>query len=417
MPNQVFKLDLSQVAPTSGGLAAALPARTVVNLSDPEYAAVMRNTQGYSITPRTFESRTLVQDTTSGEYSRFIDEYFNGTTRMLRFGIDVSTSDVQAEIVRVNAIITQKLPNVSGTSSQSSGSGSGTSKAVDIPTHRLEAQKQITKYELESVQEAIKYLSTPGQSARTALIDVSERDPVNGKIIPNTVHTVVLFEQNGKYLVIDPSNASFSHILTGASDDIRLCFGKNFKVYAKPQGTTTGPNDNEWRDCIDEATKLAFSIEENLKYGLMQSVSVREDAVTNSGEILLDSLRSVAAVKEVTNQYDTYRKFPKAAESYPIRLKQSSDVKIQKKVTTCLKVLSSQSKALLDNLKEQDLYHAFLATEKKVTDFYNKIATIAQYTAFEQECLVFAGFIDRASGNTEAAALLGLELQAIDQLP
>lgn len=72
--------------------------------------------------------------------------------------------------------------------------------------------------------------SAPGAAANasvTALVDVFERDG-NGAInaaAPAT-HTVLMFKQGDKYLIIDPNNAFFSHILAGASDDIRLCFNK-----------------------------------------------------------------------------------------------------------------------------------------------------------------------------------------------
>ncbi|MES2214514.1 MAG: hypothetical protein V4485_00635 [Pseudomonadota bacterium] len=411
MKQQIFRLDLSKV-PDS------VPAPTELHPGDADYERVKLEIDKYSITPRTFESRTLIQEGLT--CSRFIEEYSNSATRVLRFGIDPLSPDIQIEIARINAT-SHKLTEVK--SSVASGSKvlatSANPRTIEIEAQREDAKSQITKHEKDNVLEAIKYITTNNSSQslpNTVIVDVLERD-INGLIKPST-HTAVIFAQNGKYLVIDPSNASFSHILAGASDDIRLCFNKKFQVYSKPQGSATGPNPDEWRDCIDIAIKLAFNIEVNLKYGMFQVVVKNDADVTkNVGEIEAETLKASVPVKEVTNQSEVYRKLPAEISWLTTRLKQSSDVIIEKKVTACLKILRKTSDDLMKKLEEADVYELLPETRQTIGNFYNKIGSIVQYNDFTIECQRFGGWIDRTSGNTESATLLGWAQSAIDHLP
>ncbi len=413
MPAKVSKLDLSRV---TGVLVLALPSATPLDLSDPVYQKVTAETDLYSITPRIFSERVLLEN--CAECPRFVDTYTNGTQSVLRFGIDPSVLGTLAEISRIN-YSPKKLAEVK---SSITGSGKGATttaattidpRAAEIQTQQTDAQGQLTKYEREAVNDAIAYLRT-GQ--RTALIDVLERD-ANGTI-KASVHTAVLFEQGGKYLVIDPSNASFSHILAGSSDDIRLCHSKKFQVYSKPQDAATGPSVVEWRDCIDVAVKLAFNIELNTRLGILQQIVVKDYSEPKTvGEIDFVSLRDSVPVKEVTNQKDVYKKLPDEVCTHPMRLKQSSDVKVEKKVTAALKILDKTLTDLRKTVEVLDLYHAFSALEQKIKDFYRASDAATQYNDFERECKSFLKNIDHTVGSSEATALLGLEFNAIDQLP
>lgn len=356
----------------------------------------------------------------------------------MRFGINSGVLDATTIRPATGSLI-QKLPDVAP--STKGGSGTASSPGVDVATHKAEAQKQVTQYEIDVVTKAIAHLNATGQTAKTALVDIFERDTggniaaakdASGTIIMTAsgrpkpaTHTVVLFaqevkcqgvNQGTKYLVIDPSNASFSHILAGASDDIRLCFSKKCQIYTPKDKTMVGPGPDKWRDCIDIAVKLAFNIEVNTRLGMFQ-VAVKEDATTNSGEIEFVSLRDSAPVKEVTNQKDVYKKLPDEVSTHPMRLKQSSDVKVEKKVTAALKILDKTSTDLRKTLEALDLYHAFSALEQKIKDFYSASDAVIQYNDFERECITFLKNIDQAVGSSEATALLGLEWNAIDQLP
>ncbi len=405
---RVFKVDLSQ---PSGTTTAPTPIELT---SGSEYDAVKHETAAYSITPRTFVERTLLQD--SATCSRFVDKYYNDRTIVSRFGIDPNAPDVQIEIARINAA-PRKLTEVkSSVASISKPTAGGVDpRMAEIQAQRLDAKTQITKQEKDCIDEAIKHL-TPGFSShisQTALVDILERD-VNG-IIASNIHIVVLFAQNGKYLVIDPSNASFSHILAGASDDIRLCFNKKFQVYSKPQGAVTGPNTNEWRDCIDVAVKLAFNIEMNTKLRMYQ-IAVKEDTTTNNGEIDFVSLRDSVPVREVTNQQDMYAKLPGELSRYPTRLKQSSDVKIEKSVTACLTASSQVFKASTEKLSVLGLYHLQSALGPMVKGFYDAASVATDHAAFCTQVLDFLSDRQGIAHDAEAVRLLALELGYIDQL-
>lgn len=424
MPAKVFKLDLSKaLAPIE------------LTSTDPEHGAVTLDTSTYSITPRTFAQRTLEE--TAGVCNTFIDNYTHTDTcgnivhQVSRFGINSAVLDA-TKIRPATGSPIQKLPDVAP--STKGGSGTASSPGVDVATHKAEAQKQVTQYEIDVVTKAIAHLNFPGQTAKTALVDIFERDSsgniatakdASGTIIMTAAglprpatHTVVLFAQEVKcqgvsqgikYLVIDPSNASFSHILAGASDDIRLCFNKKLQIY-KPS-TSVGPKPDQWRDCIDVAVKLAFSMEENIRIGIFNPV-VREDARGHTGEIDFNSLKESAPIKEVTNQSEMYKKIPDEVSQHATRLKQSSDVKVAKKVTTYLKALKNVLDALDAKADTMDSYHTLELFAQKLTT----VTTASTMSDFVGKCDSFLLDSGKITDTTAVMQMLGVELHSVDQL-
>ncbi|MES2215466.1 MAG: hypothetical protein V4485_05600 [Pseudomonadota bacterium] len=406
---KVFKLYLSQVSRKSAAVpttAAATVSVPVELTSGPEYDAVIRETAVYSITPRTFVQRTLKQETSAA--SRFEDEYSHGRTTVVRFGIDPHSPDVQAEITSCNARA-QKPSDVKSVASTK------IPRDTEIQTYRDEAKKQLTQVEKTNVAEAIAHLNKgPG---KTALVDVFVRDDA-GKIDPTNpeIHTVLLFAQadvttgQSKYLVIDPSNSCFSHILAGGNDDIRVCFNKKFQIY-KPFGAA-GPNPDQWRDCIDIAVKLAFSIEVNAKLFPTMRIDVQELA-SNIGEIDPTSLSASFAVREITNSKAMNDKLPKLVESYPVRVKQSSNVAEEKQTTSVLASMRHAVEELKSMIQSMGLSHVQLRYHEDMEQLLARNPDQSEYGAFIGEC---RSYTDRVLRMTDATTLLGMEMAAIDSL-
>jgi hypothetical protein len=413
MSKKVFKLDLSRISSGAATVsttvsAVAVPPAVELTSADPEYGAVMRETSTYSITPRTFVQRTLKQETSCS--SRFEDQYTYGNTTVLRFGIDPKSSDVQAEIASCNARA-QKLSDVKSVASKAAA------RDVEIKAYRDGARKQLTKYENTNVAEAIAHLNKG--LGRTALVDVLVRDDT-GKVDPTNpeIHTVVLFAQvhtetgRLKYLVIDPSNNCFSHILAGANDSIRLCFNKKFQIY-KPFGTT-GPNSDQWRDCIDIAVKLAFNLEVNAKLFSTMRIGVQElDVDGNIGEISPDSLSTSFAVREITNSKAMNDKLPKLVESCPVRAKQSSNVMEEKHTTSVLTSMNYAVEKLESMVQSMGLSHIQLKHYADMQRLLRDQPNPSEYGQFIAEC---HRYVDGMFCMTDATTLLGREMAEIDHL-
>lgn len=251
------------------------------------------------------------------------------------------------------------------------------------------------------------------------------RDTTTGALIGGQSHTVVLFKQGGKYLVIDPSNADFSRILAGASDDIRLCFSKKCKIYTPgpiaPAAATvdpTGPAIYQFRDCIDIAVKLAFNIQLDSRRGMFTLTLDQEDPATNTGAIKYDSLRESAPIKEITNQLDMYKFAPAFISSIPLRLKQSSDVKTSKKVTVLLKMVYSAFDALSKLfVSTPDPYHLQCQFKIESTELKAKIGAASDIAQLQAEVTGFCS--NGMSGIVKddvSVKTLGLEIAAIDAI-
>jgi len=276
--------------------------------------------------------------------------------------------------------------------------------------------KILTKFEYTNTNEAIKYLKT---GVKTVLIDIFDRNAENKiKFDENTpeTHTVVLYEQKGKYLVIDPSNTIFSYPLAGAHEDIRLCFSNKLQIY-KAAGKT-GANSDEWRDCIDIAVKLAFSINNNEKLGLENRL-VSTELEDNKkplgfGYIDLESIKNSASVKEITNQNSLYKKLPEMVEKYVTRIKQSSDTVYVKKITTWLKSIDNALSKVYQKLDELDLYNSKAKIGKMVVDIFKTTPSPMEY---ENTIKIFEKCHHQLHdiNHMNESELLGMEIQYIEE--
>ena len=250
------------------------------------------------------------------------------------------------------------------------GSQVSQDKLLKAKEYKEDSKQLLTDFEKAVFQAAVAYLND-NSLQRTVLIDIFARHDKDGvydkdhakqeqkyttgdiKITSEGIretHTVVLYKQDNKYLVIDPSNPTFSTVLIGADEQVRVCFEPKLKIY-KPSGDT-GYDTNKWRDCIDVAVKLAFSINKDLpKIGLQTA----KNAEITIETINYQSMKEMNSVKDITNQKESYQSLPKLVEANCIRAKQSSDIRESKLVTFFLKKMNNLSLDMKEKLESTKL--------------------------------------------------------------
>ena len=363
-----------------------------------------------SITPDTYKGVEFSEDAIF-----YIDEYqYKGsvTSYVMHFGINTYRDILIEELEKYNTVKKDKLlelKSISGVLSQKD-------KAIEnITALDKTAKNLLTEFEKVCVNNAILHLKNT--QAKTVLVDVFARDADNNIIIQKSepeTHTVVLFQQNNKFLVIDPSNASFSRILVGVNEDIIICPTDKLQIY-KPFGKT-GPNPDNWRDCIDVAVKIAFNLNTNFKLGL-DNIKINQ-LTSQNGLVKYDiidyaSLKDSPSIKEVTNQKVIYSKLPKLIEEFPMRVKQSSEVRQEKKVTTLLKYADNAFSKLAQKVSELDLYHYNDDTQKT---FQKLLSTPYHYAEYNNAIHDFTSFTHQICNTIgEQTELLGKEFESIDK--
>jgi len=267
----------------------------------------------YSITPRTFESRNLV------DRAWYIDQYSYSNNKVVRYGIDSRNIEVNRNTQTLDGVPVIFYDQES--QEKLSQSTTAIKKAAETVQHH--------PLERHLVTESIKYLLAE-VSHRTVLVDIFARENGAIKILasgyPET-HTVLLYKnpptiETGKHIVsvIDPSNFSFSSHLSNPNIQLEglekldkiMTIHKSLQIY-KPFGDI-GPEHNQYRDCIDIATKLAFGFNK-----LEEQVN-------------LDAIATHKIVKAISNlpKIDTAI----ITREIPARIKQTSDTDIVQKFHT-----------------------------------------------------------------------------------
>lgn len=307
-----------------------------------------------SITPRTHLARdfahaelqpkaaSLQQDAAEIYYA---DEYkcsnASADVGLLHFGINVYNAGVANAAKSHSA----PLPPSSGGSTASSGGGKKASKQQEA----LQKAKGITDFEKDVRALAIQHLDSVANNV-AIVIDVFARNDdgtirmtKGGTSVPE-VHCVTLYRQPQKgksgndYLVIDPSNASFSYVLVDGGLNVKVCTASDpLKIYQP--GDLPGPDS--WRDCLDIAVKMGASLTVGKPY-------IEVDAKATEPWIEPKALFSSIPVKELTNLTATYSSLPAILKDHPVRVNQSSDVVEAKLATFYIKRI----KAALDNIKD-----------------------------------------------------------------
>lgn len=220
----------------------------------------------------------------------------------------------------------------------------------DTATQRIQ-DEDVQHHPLEKslLAKAITYLLSE-KDTRTVVVDIFARDTAtkavkikDGKV---EIHAVVLYK-NGlakvsdkhQISVIDPSNLQFSSHLS--SKDIRehlkdmtgfdkiITLSSGLKIYQAPDTDKVGHESNKWRDCVDIAVKLAFGFNE-----AQQQPVVFEKA----------QLKAHPVIKRISNVTEIDKCF--FASDFAFRIKQSSNLKVIKKVYKFEEVISKNMKAL-----------------------------------------------------------------------
>ena len=179
-----------------------------------------------------------------------------------------------------------------------------------------------------------------------------------------------MYEQEDKYLVIDPSNTEFSTILVGAHKNIKVCFNKKIQLY-KPDGDI-GNTPEKWRDCIDIAVKLAFNLEKN-------SQKIELECIEGFEYINSNSLKNNFSIQEITNNPDMYRKIPYEIKHCSFRAKQSSNIVEQKKITEVLKTFGYLSTKVAKLIDEIGLNYMDKKIQQKKEIIFNKSYSPEEY--------------------------------------
>lgn len=245
-----------------------------------------------------------------------------------RYGIDSKESikiavSYNEQLKKLDLIKTQG----SQTGSRKSGK-SNKEEQSDILLHPLE---------VKIVQSAITSLQLGKQ--KTALIDIFARDDKEQiqfdtkTKLPET-HTVVLYKNTtNEYIIIDPSNSSFSSHLASKSnnnligDSIKIIAAeKELKIYSPASKDNIGPNPNQYRDCIDIAVKLAFGLNK------IDTIDIKD-------------LTNLESIQEITNNSHIGKYIPSLPDEFSLRIKQASETKIVKHVSSLLEYIDKQLKS------------------------------------------------------------------------
>ena len=294
-----------------------MKARLFINTNEinsgSEFERFLDEVNHYSMTPRTFESRNLV------DRAWYIDQYSYSNNKVVRYGIDSRNIEVNRNTQTLDGVPVIFYDQES--QEKLSQSTTAIKKAAETVQHH--------PLERHLVTESIKYLLAE-VSHRTVLVDIFARENGAIKILasgyPET-HTVLLYKnpptiETGKHIVsvIDPSNFSFSSHLSNPNIQLEglekldkiMTIHKSLQIY-KPFGDI-GPEHNQYRDCIDIATKLAFGFNK-----LEEQVN-------------LDAIATHKIVKAISNlpKIDTAI----ITREIPARIKQTSDTDIVQKFHT-----------------------------------------------------------------------------------
>jgi|GEM_PF-2061966 len=276
----------------------------------------------------------------------------------------------------------QLLPYEKFTDSKKLDSWKSSTKSV--AAIKINADR-IKLHELESdlLAKAIGYLEYSQQ--KTVIIDIFARD--QGKIKDDSglveLHSVVLFKSNAKIYVIDPSNFSFSCHLSNFNADLIITKYSTDKLYEPPSGKSeigkklvdkyksiTGSSSDQYRDCIDIAVKIAFSINTKL-------------------DIDLDNITKLDAIQEISNQQEINLNLP-FSSNVAGRIKQATDNDVRKLTNKLLVNIDKQIKSIsvyqdLEELILTQSYKTFDSLYYKPDDYKKGISDLLKLSCSNEK--------------------------------
>jgi hypothetical protein len=236
----------------------------------------------YSITPRTFNSRTYEDyETTHGLIYR--DEFAFGSNRVTRYGINSRNIEIDIDaktLVGESASFYIPTPETS-----SRGSTTSSRQSSQKPEFIKALAESTVHHALEThlVEEAMRHLFAE-ELRKTVLVDIFARKEgavtlqqqevaellADGSESRSTItvpetHTVVFYKNpsiEGKHtiLIIDPSSFAFSSHLSNLNERLVSVFPEYLheiitihtgtQIYKSPKDSE-GPHYYQYRDCID----------------------------------------------------------------------------------------------------------------------------------------------------------------------
>ena len=266
----------------------------------------------------------------SVNYTKIYEDIYENMegNAVTRYGIN-SLESIKIAVSYNEQLKKLDLIKIQGSQTGSKKSGkSNKEEQSDILLHPLE---------IKIVQSAITSLQLGKQ--KTALIDIFARDDKEQiqfdtkTKLPET-HTVVLYKNTtSEYIVIDPSNSTFSSHLACKinnnliGDSIKIITSeKELKIYSPASKDNIGPNPNQYRDCIDIAVKLAFGLNQ------IDTIDIKD-------------LTNLESIQEITNNTHIDKYIPSLPDEFSLRIKQASETKIVKHISSLLKYIDKQLKS------------------------------------------------------------------------
>ena len=349
------------------------------NESDLNLDGVAQEIESYSITPRTFVTRTFEITgilETQKDWPYYVDEYRHLNNQVTRFGIDsgkINAASLNNNLVKAKTSLSQSTSQTSSSLNKSSSSSYTPEEAKNVQLHELEVY--LTK-------KAIMHLLDSDADRHSVIVDIFAREikGANKGAIkkigdhPET-HAIVLYknpnivDQKHEIIVIDPSNFVYSSHLSNLNGILQESSGFEIKTLHKSiqiynATDAVGPHANQYRDCIDLSVKLAFGMNKALY------------------DINLKDIAKYDVVKAISNQ----DKINDAViKDYPFRIKQTSDIQVLKafyaveqQINHTVQVLSA---AAIHNPKQQQrdlLTEQYNSLRQKYTDFANNETLIGQ---------------------------------------
>jgi len=315
--------------------------KLIENGVETDVARIAEELRQYSITPETLVLREFRTNATT-DFS-FLDRFENRGNEVSRFGINgkiipVEILDDKAENSKVKILGQEFKACILKTGAPS--------VKTSISKYAKPDAEAVTHHELEKdvFVEAIKHLLTSDQ--RTVIVDIFARVSGAIKIQDGEVeiHSVLLYKNpvsaSGKFeiVVIDPNNFVYSSHLLSADMITKLAerglpveiktHHKQVQIY-RPDPEKVGFGADLFRDCIDVCVKLAFGF----------------NALADHVPLDLEKVNKHEVVVSISNfkGMDIYIfECP-----YPVRVKQSSDVRVVKTFMVLEKILAEEEKIML----------------------------------------------------------------------
>ena len=163
-----------------------------------------------SITPETYKEVEFSEDAIF-----YVDEYqykASTTSHVLHFGINIYREELKEELAKHNKMLKKTLKDsdvislLNKTEKGKKPEELEQEKYQQLQKYKEESAQNLTPIETYIVNTAIKYLDE--QNKKTVLVEVFERE-AGGQVKESLAkHTVILYKQNNKYIVIDPSKES-----------------------------------------------------------------------------------------------------------------------------------------------------------------------------------------------------------------